>query len=120
MIPLVRYSGEWRAASPSGVALSALLLASTAFGIFTAIAYAIVPPRLAALERRSALPEDFAGARRGLVDRLFRERGWLRGRVVDFIDFQWFPIFNVADMAVTIGGVLLLLAAVMESKVPRR
>jgi len=60
------------------------------------------------------------GAVGNLVDRLFRERGWLRGRVVDFIDFQWFPIFNVADMAVTIGGVLLLLAAVMESKAPRR
>ena len=37
--------------------------------------------------------------------------GWLRGGVVDFIDFQWFPIFNVADMAITIGGVLLVILA---------
>ena len=36
--------------------------------------------------------------------------------VVDFIDLQWFPIFNVADMGVTIGGIMLLLAAVLESK----
>jgi signal peptidase II len=35
----------------------------------------------------------------------------LRGAVVDFIDFQWFPIFNVADMGVTIGGGLLVLAS---------
>ena len=33
------------------------------------------------------------------------------GQVVDFIDFQWFPIFNVADMAITIGGVLLVLSS---------
>ncbi len=61
------------------------------------------------------------GAIGNLIDRIFRERGWLRGRVVDFIDLQWFPIFNVADMGVTIGGVLLLLAAVLESRsVPAR
>jgi signal peptidase II len=56
------------------------------------------------------------GAIGNLVDRLFRDRAWLRGRVVDFIDFQWFPIFNVADMGVTIGGGLLLVAALLESR----
>ncbi|MEQ1699984.1 MAG: signal peptidase II, partial [Ilumatobacteraceae bacterium] len=44
-----------------------------------------------------------------LVDRLFRGDGWLRGSVVDFIDFQWFPIFNVADMGVNVGGALFVL-----------
>jgi signal peptidase II len=48
------------------------------------------------------------GAIGNIIDRLFRSPGWLRGGVVDFIDFQWFPIFNVADMAITIGGVLLV------------
>jgi signal peptidase II len=48
------------------------------------------------------------GAVGNLIDRLFRERGWLRGRVVDFIDFQWFPIFNIADSAITVGGVLFV------------
>ena len=51
------------------------------------------------------------GAAGNLVDRLFRSPGWLRGGVVDFIDFQWFPIFNVADMGITIGGALLLIAS---------
>ena len=49
------------------------------------------------------------GAFGNVVDRLFRDGGWMRGAVVDFIDFQWFPIFNVADMAVNVGGGLLLL-----------
>ena len=50
------------------------------------------------------------GAIGNLVDRVFREgSGFLGGAVVDFIDPQWWPIFNVADMAVTIGGVLLVL-----------
>jgi signal peptidase II len=49
-----------------------------------------------------------AGALGNIIDRLFRNEGWLRGRVVDFIDFQWFPIFNVADIAVNVGGILLL------------
>ena len=51
------------------------------------------------------------GALGNVIDRLFRAPGWLRGGVVDFIDFQWFPIFNVADMAITIGGGLLVLAS---------
>jgi signal peptidase II len=51
------------------------------------------------------------GALGNLIDRLLRSPGWLRGGVVDFIDFQWFPIFNVADMGITIGGALLLLAS---------
>lgn len=56
------------------------------------------------------------GALGNIADRLFRERGWLHGRVIDFIDFQWFPIFNVADMAINIGGVLLVLTALFDSK----
>jgi signal peptidase II len=51
------------------------------------------------------------GAIGNIVDRLIRDPGWLRGGVVDFIDFQWFPIFNVADMAITVGGALLILTS---------
>lgn len=58
------------------------------------------------------------GALGNIVDRLFRGDGWLRGAVVDFIDFQWFPIFNVADMAVNIGGVLFLLSYLRSANVP--
>jgi signal peptidase II len=49
------------------------------------------------------------GAIGNVVDRLFRSgEGFLRGEVVDFIDFQWWPVFNVADIAITVGGILIV------------
>ena len=56
------------------------------------------------------------GAVGNIIDRLIREPYWLRGGVVDFIDFQWFPIFNIADMAITIGGALLILTSYLGSR----
>lgn len=59
-----------------------------------------------------AFPVVAGGAIGNLWDRVIRaEDGFLSGRVVDFIDFQFFPIFNVADIAVTggVGAVALLL-----------
>ncbi|MEI8391975.1 MAG: signal peptidase II [Actinomycetes bacterium] len=53
------------------------------------------------------------GAIGNIIDRLFRGEGFLQGKVIDFIDFQWFPIFNVADMCVDIGGALLVLSYVL-------
>ena len=61
------------------------------------------------------------GAAGNLIDRLFRgDDGVLRGAVVDFIDLQWFPIFNVADMAVNIGAALLILNSVLSARAHRR
>ena len=51
------------------------------------------------------------GAVGNFTDRLFRHgTGVLGGGVVDFVDPQWFPVFNVADASLTIGIALLLLA----------
>ena len=43
------------------------------------------------------------GAAGNLIDRL-RD-----GAVTDFIDFPWWPAFNVADSAISVGAVLLVL-----------
>jgi signal peptidase II len=58
-----------------------------------------------------ALGLVLGGAFGNLSDRLFRDPGLLRGAVVDFIDLQWWPVFNVADMAVSCGCVLLVFTA---------
>jgi signal peptidase II len=56
-----------------------------------------------------ALSLVLGGALGNLLDRLFRSPGFLRGEVVDFIRIAAFPSFNVADSAITIGAVLLVI-----------
>jgi signal peptidase II len=52
------------------------------------------------------------GALGNLADRAFRAGdGFLGGRVVDFVDLQWWPVFNVADAALWVGIGTLLLAS---------
>jgi signal peptidase II len=58
-----------------------------------------------------ALALILGGAIGNLVDRLARSPSFLRGEVVDFVDVSRFPVFNVADSAITIGAVLLFVAA---------
>jgi signal peptidase II len=58
-----------------------------------------------------ALGLVLGGAFGNLADRMFRGPGLLRGAVIDFIDLQWWPVFNLADTAVTCGCILLVLTA---------
>ena len=63
-----------------------------------------------------ALCTIVAGAIGNIADRFFRGEGWLHGRVVDFIDVQWWPVFNVADSSITVGACALIAAMLMESR----
>lgn len=56
-----------------------------------------------------ALSLVLGGALGNLTDRVLRDPGWFRGAVIDFIDVGAWPTFNVADSAITVGAVLLLL-----------
>jgi signal peptidase II len=48
------------------------------------------------------------GAFGNLIDRAFRAGdGILGGGVVDFVDLQWWPVFNVADAAIVVGAIAL-------------
>lgn len=55
-----------------------------------------------------ALGLVLAGVDGNLVDRLFRAPGGGNGCVVDFIAFPHYPIFNVADMCINVGAVLIV------------
>lgn len=56
------------------------------------------------------------GAVGNLVDRAARSSdGFLGGGVVDFVDLQWWPVFNVADAAIVVGVIGLLAATLWGS-----
>jgi signal peptidase II len=59
-----------------------------------------------------ALAMIVGGALGNVVDRAFRDGsgGFLGGSVVDFVDLQWWPVFNVADMGVVVGAILLVVS----------
>jgi signal peptidase II len=64
-----------------------------------------------------ALGLVLGGAVGNLTDRAFRDAGgeprdgFLGGAVVDFVDLQWWPIFNVADSAIVCGALLLVVSS---------
>ncbi len=41
-----------------------------------------------------------------LTDRIFREPGWLRGHVIDWIQLPHWPVFNLADSAIVIAAAI--------------
>ncbi len=57
--------------------------------------------RKRALSERIALLLILAGACGNLIDRV------RLGYVVDFLDFRVWPVFNLADSAITVGAVIL-------------
>jgi signal peptidase II len=60
------------------------------------------------------------GALGNLMDRLFRSPGFLEGAVVDFVHVGRFPTFNVADSAITVGAILIVIWAVRADLRERR
>ena len=52
----------------------------------------------------------FAGALGNIYDRI------VLGYVVDFIDFHFWPVFNIADSAICIGACLIAFAVLLEKK----
>ncbi len=50
------------------------------------------------------------GAAGNLIDRL------RLSHVIDFFDLHWWPIFNIADMAIVTGGILLIWYFFMEER----
>ena len=57
----------------------------------------------------AALGLIMGGALGNIHDRLLREPGPFRGAVVDFLELPNWPVFNIADMAV-VGGAIMIVA----------
>ena len=63
-----------------------------------------------------ALGLILGGASGNLLDRAFRVPGWGRGAVVDFVDLQFWPVFNLADAAIVVGVIVLSLRIWIEQR----
>lgn len=85
--------------------------------IFTAIAVGVIVVILRLSRSLFSLPWAIAlglllgGAFGNLTDRIARGPGVLRGWVVDFLALPHWPIFNLADSAICVGGALMVLLA---------
>jgi signal peptidase II len=92
--------------------------------LLTLIALAVVigiiwiVPKLRSVGWAIGLSLVLAGAIGNLLDRFFRAPGALHGHVVDFLspfapNGEAFPVFNIADSSITVGGALIVLMALL-------
>jgi signal peptidase II len=85
------------------------------FAAFFAVALIVLYFRRFVHESRLlgiALGLQLGGAVGNLIDRL------TIGAVTDFINLGWFPVFNVADSAITVGSILLAYYALFLDRPP--
>jgi signal peptidase II len=83
----------------AGVLAVLVVIAVRTTGTFTAVILGLV----------------MGGAVGNLSDRLVRHHA---GSVIDWIDLRWWPVFNVADAAISIGLVLVLIRSVLPARNP--
>lgn len=94
------------------------------FLVVTAVVTTIVVhklPRTHTMLEANAYGMLLAGAWGNAIDRVLRtgdpgDPRFLHGHVVDFLASARFPTFNVADVAIVMGFVVLLLAILQESR----
>jgi signal peptidase II len=85
--------------------------------VFTAVAVAVVAVivrtarALQSIGWAISLGMLLGGALGNLADRIFRAPAPFQGHVVDWIELPHWPIFNVADSGIVVGGVLAVLLA---------
>ena len=121
-ISLIGDAVELRLGRNSGGAFSSFQGATPVLAVVAAVA-SVVLWRMAhrATDRwmLAGLVLVLGGAMGNLVDRIARDPGFLRGRVVDFVSVGWWPSFNVADSAITVGALTLVLRTWLADPEPR-
>jgi signal peptidase II len=98
----------------SGVVPMVVLAAVALVVVLVAVGRAVDRPSMAV-----SLGLVLGGALGNLADRIFRSPGFGRGSVVDFVDLRWWPVFNVADAAITCGCVVLVLLSMRRAPAER-
>lgn len=86
---------------------SNLILASiSAIALFVIIFYF----KRIDLQNKMATSIVSAGIMGNLADRI------TQGHVIDFIDFRWWPVFNIADMCIVLGVIWLMINTIRDDK----
>ena len=120
-VPVIEGVWDWQLASNHGAAFSSLegqtaLLAVIAFVLLIGLGIAAARTRPEQRLERIAYAVIAGGGLGNLLDRL-RD-----GAVTDFVAWRWnehrWPIFNVADVALVVGVLLLFLAALSSKHAP--
>ncbi len=86
--------------------------------VLVAVLVARTLPRTSLLTAAIAYGLLLGGALGNVIDRLVRDgdSGFGGGFVVDFVAWGSFPRFNVADSAITVGFVLLVVAMILDER----
>jgi signal peptidase II len=118
-IPVIGEVIQFRLLYNPGAAFSMGANATWVFTIIAAIAvgwlfWYLCKPHPTSLVVAFALL--LGGATTHLLDRLFRDPGFARGHVVDFIDYNGWFVGNVADIALTCGALLAVVLTALQKE----
>ena len=112
---IVRLLGHYLELTNTRNSGAAFSVGTGATVLFTAVAVVVVvvilrtAKRLRSVGWAICLGLLLGGALGNLIDRLFRSPGPFRGEVVDWIQIPHWPVFNIADSAIVIGGCIAVL-----------
>lgn len=90
------------------IASNATLLLSL-FGIVVALGVIYFAPKITSKGWSVVLGLVLGGVLGNLMDRLFREPSFLRGHVIDWMQFPHWPVFNIADSAIVLAAALAMI-----------
>lgn len=91
----------------------------TLIAALAVVGISIFVARISSVRWALAAGALLGGAISHLGDRLFREPGFARGEIVDFIDYFGFFVGNVADIALVGGAIAIVLLSLLGVS-PRR
>ena len=97
-----------------GAAFGLLQNAGPFLGVAAVVAVGFVSAALARprpTHEVAAFGLIIGGALGNLLDRIFRGPGFLDGNVIDWIELRPIPTFNVADSAITVAVLILILGS---------
>jgi len=111
---------QFRLAHNSGAAFSLFEGLGSVIGVLALAIVAVLVVMLRSVSNRTAalaVGAVLGGAIGNLLDRALQPGdGFLGGHVTDFIDLQWWPVFNVADIGITVGGAVLVWSSIRPGR----